>query len=101
MTMRDRALMAVERTYFFMDHYRLDKIGKVLGEWENKGYINALVLVIRHPKLFSEVSSSVKVHGNVSELHQSQDGVFTVVYSDNYEDYLLSDGRQAFRRAAA
>lgn len=101
MTMRDRALMAIERTYFFMDPYRLAKIEKSLGVWENKGYMNALALVIRHPKLYSEVSASVNIHGNVSELHQSQDGIFTVVYSDSYEDYLLADGRQAFRRRAA
>lgn len=101
MKLKDRALMAVERAYYFMDHYRLVKIGETLEKWEKKGYLNALALIIRHPKLYAEVAYSVERHGNVSELHQTQDGIFTVVYSNGHEDYLLTDGRQAFGRRAA
>lgn len=101
MKMSDRAMMAIERAYYFMDSYRLAKIGRNLDEWQTRGYLNALALIIRHPKLYAEVAYSVERHGNVSELHQTQDGIFTVVYSNGHEDYLLADGRQAFRRRAA
>lgn len=102
MTNMTRAAMAaIDRTYFYMDHYREQGIWNVLLSWEKAGYLNALALIVRHPKFFEEVKKSVEKHGNVSELHQSNDGIFTVVYSSGHEDYLLENGRVAIRRAAA
>lgn len=94
--LRDTAYEEIKNAFVtVLDYYRLQALRTNLNVWASKGYLNTLALLARHPRFYYAIADNVKKYGNVMEMHQSNDGVFTVVFS-GHEDYLLEDGRQAF-----